>query len=167
MRGFYGLIVVGALAEVVEVGLREGRVGRLLRGGVVGEGAVDAGADGELRGYVFEAADVVGVDVRGEEVVEFGGGRVGEDVAGDPLAGAEGVVGVRGGGGVGGRVGYGAGVDEEGGGVGEDEQGAVAAAGVDLVDVEVAFGPGGEGLVELLVLGREWRGAGAREGREG
>ena len=113
LRGFDGLVVLLAGAEVREIVLREGQAGGELVGRVVGEGAVDAGGDGDLCDYVGEAVDVIAVDVGGEEVVEGGLGGVGEDVAGDPLAGATGGVGAGGVEGVGGGVGDVACVDEQ------------------------------------------------------
>ena len=84
--GFDALAVLDAIAQEGEIIASEGSIRGLLRGGVVREGAVDTSGDGELRCDVFEAADVIGMDVRGEKVIEHAAGRVGEDVAGDPLA---------------------------------------------------------------------------------
>ena len=126
----------------------------------------DAGefvAAGRGFGGARGAAHVVVMEVCQVAVVERGRGVVGEhvaDVAGDPFArGAGGV-------GLGGRtarreVAAVAGVEQHAGAVGEDEQGGVAAAGVDLVDVEGSGGPGRQGLAGLLGEG----GDGEKEGK--
>jgi hypothetical protein len=99
---------------------------------------------------------VVVVEVREIAVVD-GGDTHGAHVARDPLRGRARAVGPwrgaarR-------RIAAVAGVEKEGRPVRQDEQGGVAAAGVDLVDVERAWRPSGQRLADGL--------RGERRGRE-
>ena len=151
-------------AEELEIGLREGDLGGLACGGVVWEAAIDAGGNWKLSRHVGKTVDVVGMNVRGEEEVQAWSGRVGANVAGDPLSRRTRAAGMCRGERAGRGIRHGARVNQHRGAVRKDQQRGVAAAGIDVVNVELALAPGGQGAVELC---RCRRGAGRRNADAG